>query len=68
MKHVAWAFSDFQTHSDRCRFGSEIVRVGADTGWNWEGVREGGGLEVCEAGTDKNFNPRKTLAYNVIEW
>jgi len=27
MKHVAWGFSGFQTHSDRCRFGTQTVRV-----------------------------------------
>jgi len=26
MKHVAWVFSGFQTHSDRRRFGTETMR------------------------------------------
>jgi len=25
MKHVPWVFSGFQTHSDRCIFGTETV-------------------------------------------
>ena len=29
MKHVAWVFNGFQTHSDRCRFG---------TGWGGRGT------------------------------
>ena len=29
MKRVAWVFSGFQTHSGRCRFGTEILWGGA---------------------------------------
>jgi len=46
MKHVAWAFSGFQTHSDKCRFGTETVRTGA--GACWDGAR--GGLEFFGRG------------------
>ena len=28
MKHVAWVFIGFQTHSGRCRCGVETVQVG----------------------------------------
>jgi len=69
MKHIAWIFSGFQTHSDRGGFGTEIVRSGAGT--DWEGSR--GGLEVWWAGAakisripagqerSKNFNRCSTL-------
>jgi len=30
MKRVAWVFSGFQTHSDRCRYGTETVQVGRE--------------------------------------
>jgi len=42
MKHVAWVFSGFQTHSLRYRFGTERVRDGQGLG--------GCGLEVCGCG------------------
>jgi len=32
MKHIAWVFSGFQTHSDRCRFDTETVRGGCGLG------------------------------------
>jgi len=32
IKHTAWVFSGFQTHSDWCRFGTETVRGGRQLG------------------------------------
>jgi len=60
MKHIQRVFSGFQTHSDRCRFGTEIVWYGRE-------------LEVCGcrkisqipagAGRERTkiFNPHTTL-------
>ena len=43
-KHIAWVYSDFQTHSDYCRFGTETVQGRAGTGW--EGMLDGWGLDA----------------------
>jgi len=71
MKHIAWAFSDFQTLSDRCRFGTEPIGAAA----GWEGMW--GGLEVygcgagktfsnsCGCGTGQPFDPHQTLVWAV---
>jgi len=32
IKHIARVFSGFQTHNDRCRFGTETVRGGRGLG------------------------------------
>ena len=52
MKHGAWTFSGFQTHSDRGRFGTERVRVGS--GQDFSNVC-GFGFKFwgCGAGEDK---------------
>jgi len=51
MKHIAWVFYSFQTHSDRCRFRAERVWDGCGLGKlaGWVGC----GLEVCGAGACK---------------
>jgi len=63
MKHTAWVFSGFQTHSEWCSFGTETVRGGCGlTGPRGRvqvricGCREGAGKNSqIPAGEGLNF-------------
>jgi len=50
-----------------CLHGYEFLVVFGQkaywTGAGWDCLRGGCGLEVCGAGTDKNFNPRRILPH-----
>jgi len=45
MKHAAWVFCGFQTHSGRCK--AEVVRVGRAQVGTVHRMYEEGGLEIC---------------------
>jgi len=67
MKNAGWVFGGFQTRSERCRFGTEAVRVGrarvrnlrvrGESGKNFSNSCRCGGVKFCgcEAGADKRF-------------
>jgi len=62
MKHIAWVFSDFPRNTvigagtETGRAGLEVCRSEQDL-LNSCGCR----FNLCRAGADKNFNPRRTL-------
>ena len=73
MKHIAWVFSGFQTHSDWCRVGTDTVRggLGEREGRMRSrslGMRGGSGQDFSnscrsETGANENFQPAQNLVH-----